>query len=88
MSSSIPLVEKGPRPVYYEKSRASAKFMNCQVCLDNFFGTRYLEIEGPERSIRHVISTLGLEDFPIEKRSYLELLNEVKNEGNRVFRDA
>jgi len=68
------LVSSKRPPLYYEKSRASARFMDCQVCLDNFFGIRYLEIEGREENIRRVISRFELEDFPIEKRSYLELL--------------
>lgn len=61
-------------PRYYEKSRASAEFMGCQVCLDNFSGTHYLEVEGQERDITKVIEKFGLQEFPIEKRSYLELL--------------
>lgn len=66
------------QPFYYEKSRASASFMGCQVCLDNFFGTRYCEIEGEKEKIPQVIETLGLRGCPVEKRSYLELLKELK----------
>lgn len=65
------------QPRYYEKSRASARFMNCVVCLDNFFGTYYLEVEGSEVDIPKVIKRFGLEDFPIEKRGYAQLLNEI-----------
>ncbi len=64
-------------PSYYEKSRASAKFMGCTVCLDNFFGTYYLEVEGSEKDIPNVIKRFGLEEFPIEKRSYAQMLGEM-----------
>jgi adenylate cyclase class IV len=61
---------------YYEKSRASGRFMNCIVCLDNFFGTHYCEVEGREEDLQKVIEILRLGDFPVEKRSYLELLGD------------
>ena len=69
-------------PVHYEKSRASKEFMNCEVCLDNFFGRYYLEIEGIGRNIDQVISHFELQKFPIEKRSYLEMLGEMSGGKN------
>ena len=70
-------------PRYYEKSRASKKFMNCHLCLDNFFGTHYLEIEGREEDIPRVIKRFGLEDFPIEKRSYAQMLENLENDTKK-----
>ena len=43
-------------------------------------GNKYfIEIEGDEKSIEMVINEFGLQDFPVEKRSYLEILMEKKN---------
>jgi adenylate cyclase class IV len=75
--------EFSSQPYYYEKIRAQANYRNCVVCLDNFFGDTYCEIEGDEKDIREIISEFGLEDFPREKRSYLELLMERENERDR-----
>jgi adenylate cyclase class IV len=80
MRNGQSLFDYAQPPIYYEKSRASAKFRGCQVCLDNFFGTHYLEIEGKESAIKEVIQHFNLEDFPIEKRSYLEMLKEMRCE--------
>jgi adenylate cyclase class IV len=61
-------------PVHYTKLRASTKLMNCQICLDKFYGNYYLEIEGKEKHIKKVIKIWSLENLPVEKKSYLELL--------------
>ncbi|VVB79596.1 Uncharacterised protein [uncultured archaeon] len=74
--SKRPIQEFSNQPHYYEKSRAQANYGNCVVCLDNFFGTYYCEIEGDEKSIKKLIRKFGLEDFPREKRSYLKMLME------------
>jgi len=65
-------------PIYYEKSRASARFMDCQVCLDRFFGIEYFEIEGTQERIRRIVSKFELKDFPVERRSYTQLLVEME----------
>ena len=65
-------------PFYYEKSRASASHRNCTVCLDNLEGRYFIEIEGIEEDIKVSIGELGLRSYPIEKRSYLEILMEEK----------
>jgi adenylate cyclase class IV len=74
-----PIQEFNNQPHYYEKSRAQVNYGNCVVCLDNFFGTYYCEIEGQEADIKRLIQKFGLEEFPREKRSYLEMLMERMN---------
>jgi len=66
--------------IYYEKSRASVKFMNCQICLDRFFGKEYIEIEGSEQDIAKVMQKFRLQKFTIEKRSYGQIYAEMFGE--------
>lgn len=77
-----PVQEFGNQPHYYEKSRAQANYGNCVVCIDNFFGTYYCEIEGNGKDIQRLVGEFGLENFPREKRSYLELLMEENEKHN------
>ncbi len=59
----------------YQKQRADFEINGCVVSLDILPRNKcFLEIEGDEENISQVISRLGLQDFPVEKRSYLEIL--------------
>lgn len=61
----------------YEKERANFDWKNCMVSLDKLGNNRYyVEIEGEEKDIEEVIRRLNLEDKPLEKRSYFELLGD------------
>lgn len=58
----------------YEKQRADYKINSCTVSLDVLTIGNYVEIEGKEEDITKTINFLGLNEFPIEKRSYFEML--------------
>ncbi|MDD5133285.1 MAG: class IV adenylate cyclase [Candidatus Nanoarchaeia archaeon] len=58
----------------YEKQRANYKINRCTVSLDILTIGNYVEIEGQEEDISKTINFLGLEKYPIEKRSYFEML--------------
>jgi adenylate cyclase class IV len=64
-----------PDAFYYEKRRATVREPHCVICFDILHnGRKYIEIEADEARIKKYIKKFGLEDFPREKRSYLELL--------------
>lgn len=65
---------------YYEKKRATKRIGGCIVCLDRItaFGD-FIEVEGEAKNIEDVLTSLGLEKKPIEKRNYFELLKKVKD---------
>jgi predicted adenylyl cyclase CyaB len=66
----------------YVKQRADYIFDDGPVASFDILpnGDRYIEIEDSEETIRNIVSLLKLQDFPIEKRSYLELLTQ-ENDG-------
>lgn len=60
----------------YSKKRINYKSGKCIVSLDILQdNSRYVEIEGSESSIKRNIRDLGLQKYPLEQRSYLQLLN-------------
>ncbi len=69
-----------PEAFYYEKKRAEAREPYCIIFFDILSdGRKYIEIEGKEFHISKHRKKLGLENHPVEKRNYLELLGEIKN---------
>jgi len=64
-----------PGAFYYEKLRATTRIPYCIICFDILEnGSKYIELEGEEDEIIRHRKNLGLQDFPIEKRNYQELL--------------
>ena len=63
----------------YTKDRTNILMNNCIVSFDKFDSNEfYVEIEGDDANIWIVIKKLGLEDFEIEKKSYLEIFGGLK----------
>lgn len=62
----------------YTKQRANYFFDDGPIASFDILpnGERYIEIEDSEETIRNVVSLLKLQDFPLEKRSYLEILKD------------
>ncbi|MBS3094535.1 class IV adenylate cyclase [Candidatus Pacearchaeota archaeon] len=70
--------------VRYQKKRTNFIYNECAVSLDILPNDkRYIEIEGEEKNISEVIQRLGLQNKPIEKRSYLEILRGTKDGGRK-----
>lgn len=69
---------KSSGAVYYTKLRASYSLRDCTICLDKLEEKYFVEIEGEEKDITQNIEFLGLEGFPVEKRSYTELFGRSK----------
>lgn len=69
---------------YYEKNRANIYLTNCIISLDELsHDKKYIEIEGEEKEIMKNLKILGLQNYPLEKRNYLEILMEDKNLFNK-----
>lgn len=66
-------------PFYYEKYRASERYGNCVVSLDRLNGRYFVEIEGREDNINQGIKEFALHGLPIEKRSYVQIIQEQKD---------
>lgn len=62
----------------YRKQRANYYLNGCTISLDILGNLYYVEIEGSEKDIERTIQPLGLTDKPLEKRSYYDILQEVK----------
>jgi len=64
-----------PNAFYYEKQRAVARMPYCIICFDILSdGRKYIELEGIESQVRNYRKRMGLDNYPVEKRSYLEIL--------------
>jgi predicted adenylyl cyclase CyaB len=60
---------------YYEKRRATKKIDGLVVCLDEISEAGYfVEVEGEEKGISQVLVIFGLNDSPIERRNYFEIV--------------
>lgn len=70
-------------PLFYEKYRASAKYSDCIICLDKFYGKTYLEIEGDEKEVKRLVSVLGLINFKREKRGYFSMVKEMRENDKK-----
>ncbi|MCX6748513.1 MAG: hypothetical protein NT076_02820, partial [Candidatus Pacearchaeota archaeon] len=57
------------------------KFNDCVVSFDILNKRFYIEIEGKTENIEKTILLLGLGDYKIESKSYLEMLCENKQDG-------
>jgi len=66
------------RHFQYTKQRADYVFDDGPVASFDILpnGERYIEIEDSEESVRNIVSLLNLQNFPLEKRSYLEILTQ------------
>ena len=64
----------------YTKQRALYHFDDGPIASFDILpnGDRYIEIEDSEETVTNIVNLLELQTFPLEKRSYLELL---KNDG-------
>jgi predicted adenylyl cyclase CyaB len=63
----------------YEKRRTEVKYNGCTLSLDDLGeGRKYLEVEGDKKNIEAVLINLGMQNKPIERRSYLEILGGIK----------
>ena len=59
----------------YTKRRVNYPLESAVVSLDILSGDlRYVEIEGAEQDIRKNLARFGLENYPIERRSYQDIL--------------
>lgn len=65
----------------YKKQRANYKISQCVVSQDFIpeYKKYFIEVEGEEKNIGSVLEKLNLQDKPLEKRSYLEILMGEKN---------
>jgi adenylate cyclase class 2 len=57
----------------YEKKRATYKFRNSEVVLDELPFGLFMEIEGPLTAIAEAEMLLGIEDLEIERETYPRL---------------
>lgn len=61
--------------LYYEKKRANFQFNRCTVSIDILSNNKnYVEIEGNKKEIEKSLFMLDLIKYPLENRSYFELL--------------
>lgn len=75
-----------PGAFYYEKRRAISRVPNITICFDILEnGAKYIELEGSKDEIQCHKKRLGLDNHPIETRSYYELLNK-SGDKNGVHR--
>jgi adenylate cyclase class 2 len=76
------IAELGLTPsVIYEKRRKTWALPNAEVVLDVLPFGLYMEIEGTVESIAETEHLLGIEDLPVEPRTYPNLTAEL---GSRV----
>lgn len=69
----------------YEKERANFDWNGCIVSLDKLEQDQYyIEIEGEEDKIKEIICQLSLEEKPLERKSYLEILSEKREREIKV----
>jgi len=58
----------------YIKYRADYKFKNSIISIDKIGNQKYIEIEGPTKTINEAKKFLGLDKYKIETKSYLDIL--------------
>ena len=71
----------------YEKWRTTYTLNNAEIVLDELPFGNFVEIEGVEETIHHLLSLLGLRDTPRFALSYTVLFDHVKQELQLDFRD-
>ncbi|MFO7839559.1 MAG: class IV adenylate cyclase [Desulfosalsimonadaceae bacterium] len=72
----------------YEKHRSSYRLEEVVLCLDTMPYGNFLELEGPEESIREVTGNLGLEWRDRIVANYLEIFEQIKTALGLSFSDV